>query len=249
MTPGRHRSVRFSRRALAALVAANVLLAGAGGWLVSSGLVQRQSGDSAGAPLPPTTFSVPPAASSPATPPPSVGQRVLAAPRAGRGDGGCGAILRPSRLVISTLCIDGAIVPTSRSAAGALRIPADVHQIGLWDAGAPVAVVPRAHQPPMGTTLLAGHVNDAARGNGALYPLAGVRPGAQVLTVDDAGRVSRWQVVSLQVVLKERLPSSVFAGRAGPRRLVVVTCGGPVTDLPGYGATYRDNVVMTAVPD
>jgi hypothetical protein len=40
----------------------------------------------------------------------------------------------------------------------------------------------------------------------------------------------------------------VFAGPAGARRLVIVTCGGPVEYSRGTGYSYEDNVIAVAVP-
>jgi hypothetical protein len=40
------------------------------------------------------------------------------------------------------------------------------------------------------------------------------------------------------------LPASIYS-RTGPRRLVLVTCGGPFNQNIGH---YRDNIVVTAVP-
>ncbi len=74
------------------------------------------------------------------------------------------------------------------------------------------------------------------------------QPGAVVYVADPAGSVTRWRVVGLDVVIKAALPKSVFAGPTGPRQLVLVTCGGPIRNIPGVGNTYRDNVIVTAVP-
>lgn len=46
-------------------------------------------------------------------------------------------------------------------------------------------------------------------------------------------------------VQKTALPSWVWAGPAGDRRLVLVTCGGPL--IPGTDR-HRDNVIVSAVP-
>ena len=56
------------------------------------------------------------------------------------------------------------------------------------------------------------------------------------------------RVVAAAAFHKADLPAAVFAGNSGPRRLVVVTCGGPIHHRPGRGWTYDDNVVSTAVP-
>jgi hypothetical protein len=44
------------------------------------------------------------------------------------------------------------------------------------------------------------------------------------------------------------LPPWVFAGTSGPRRLVMVTCGGSLDYIPGYGYSYRNNVIAVADP-
>jgi hypothetical protein len=155
--------------------------------------------------------------------------------------------VQPNQLVIPSLCIVGAIVRTPRLRNGTLVIPDDVKRIGLWDQGAPLAPLP-SHPEVHGTTLLAGHVDHVGQGRGALYPLAHVSPGALAVATDADGTVTRWRVVSLLTVAKDRLPGSVFDGAVGPRRLVLVTCGGRVIQKPGVGGVYEDNVIVTAVP-
>ncbi|MFJ1792998.1 class F sortase [Kitasatospora griseola] len=107
---------------------------------------------------------------------------------------------------------------------------------------------PQGRPVDRGTTLTAGHVHDPAQGNGALYNLSRVRPDAVVETSDAAGNVTRWRVTGLSVVPKSHLPPWGFAGPTGPRKLVIVTCGGPAERDPEHGATCRDNVIATAVP-
>lgn len=171
-----------------------------------------------------------------ASAPPGVGQPVRPAGRTG-----CSVTLRPSQIAIPDVCVDGPLVPTSRTVLGALVIPPRVTEVGLWDRGAPL-------DGRGGTTLVAGHVSYAGQGRGTLFSLSLVRPGSRVYTVDAAGQVRVWRVVRLESVVKSQLPEDVFAGSRGVRRLVVVTCGGPILDDPHYGHTYRDNVIATAVP-
>jgi hypothetical protein len=152
-----------------------------------------------------------------------------------------------ARVVVPSLCMAAPIVPVRQDARRALVIPHDVHTVGLWVGGAPV--LSASHRPlRRGTTLLVGHVNYAGQGNGAFYNLSQARPRALVYLADAAGRVTRWRVTALRIVSKARLPHSVFAGRLGPRRLVLVTCGGPISYVPGVGYHYRDNVIVTATP-
>ncbi len=90
---------------------------------------------------------------------------------------------------------------------------------------------------------MAGHVD--TRGDpGALHGLHAVAPGALVATTDASGHHRSWTVVTLQVRRKEDLP--VFSA-AGPRRLVLLTCGGPV-QRTRTGLGYRDNVIAVAEP-
>jgi hypothetical protein len=63
---------------------------------------------------------------------------------------------------------------------------------------------------------------------------------------DATGRPHEYRVVSLQVLLKQALPRSLFS-REGDPELVVVTCGGDLTDT-GEGRHYASNVIVTAVP-
>jgi hypothetical protein len=164
------------------------------------------------------------------------------------GPGGpCRVPVTRSRLVIGSLSINSPVVPADRQPGGALTIPSDVREVGMWTGGAPLSG-PGGKPVKQGTTLLTGHVDYAGQGNGALYRLYQVQPGATVCTSGSSGPLTRWQVTSLTVVAKSELPAWVFAGPAGPRKLVIVTCGGPVDYIQGYGYSYRDNVIAAAVP-
>lgn len=120
---------------------------------------------------------------------------------------------------------------------GALAVPKDIDRVGWWRDGA-------APGDTAGTILLAGHVDSARRGAGAFYALTSARRGDTVELRAGDGRTRRWRVASVRRMRKSALPTSVFT-RSGPRRLVLVTCGGPFDDRAG---SYRDNVVVTAVP-
>ena len=68
---------------------------------------------------------------------------------------------------------------------------------------------------------------------------------AQVLVIDAAGGTTRWRVVSRVQVDKQALPVDRLFARAGPPRLVLITCGGEF--LPEVGG-YESNVVVVAEP-
>ncbi len=94
--------------------------------------------------------------------------------------------------------------------------------------------------------LVAGHLNSSSLARGALFHLAEIEEGATIWVTDATGRPHEYRVVSLQVLLKQALPRSLFS-REGDPELVVVTCGGDLTDT-GEGRHYASNVIVTAVP-
>lgn len=95
-----------------------------------------------------------------------------------------------------------------------------------------------------GAILLAGHVDSARSGAGAFYGLEGARAGDSVSVTSSDGKTRRYSVTSMRRVRKGALPAGIFS-RSGPRRLVLVTCGGPFDAARGV---YRDNIIVTARP-
>lgn len=143
---------------------------------------------------------------------------------------------RPTAIRLARVGVEAALRPVSiDSDHRNLHVPDDIRVAGWWtDGSAPGART--------GTTLIAGHIDSAARGAGAFYPLTRARRGDAIELRTADGRMRRYRVVRVQQVRKDRLPSSIFS-RQGSPRLVLVTCGGPFAD--GH---YRDNVIVTAVP-
>jgi len=58
--------------------------------------------------------------------------------------------------------------------------------------------------------------------------------------------VTTRRVYQTAVVTKTALPLGIWA-LTGPRRLILVTCGGPVEHTRS-GATYQDNILLCATP-
>jgi sortase (surface protein transpeptidase) len=143
----------------------------------------------------------------------------------------------PVRLAVPALGVDAPVEPVGVRDDGQMALPDDVDRLGWYRFGP----VPGAE----GSAVLAGHVDDADQGLGALAPLRDAEPGAEVVVTDAAGTATRWRVVSREVLEKQALPVDRLFARTGEPRLVLVTCGGPF--LPGVGG-YRDNVVVVAEP-
>jgi hypothetical protein len=117
---------------------------------------------------------------------------------------------------------------------GRLHIPADPGRVGWWIGAARPG-------DPAGTVLVAGHVDTAEAGRGALFRLETLAMGAPVEVVA-AGRVFRYRVTARRSYAKTRLPADLFDA-GGPPRLVLVTCGGRFDD-----GAYASNVVVYAEP-
>jgi hypothetical protein len=148
------------------------------------------------------------------------------------------AVVPPVRLSVPARGIEAPVDPVGVEPAGEMTLPEDVDRVGWYRFGP----APGAAE---GTVVVAGHVDDAEQGLGALAPLREAGPGDEVLVEDADGVVTRWQVVSRELVEKPGVPLGDLFSRSGPPRLAVVTCGGPFD--PGM-RSYRDNVVVVAVP-
>ena len=143
----------------------------------------------------------------------------------------------PVRIVVPDLAVDAAIDPVGVEPDGSMTIPADVDRVGWYRFGP----VPGAD----GSAVIAGHVDDAEQGLGALAPLRTAEVGDEVVVTDAAGTTTRWRVVGRELISKQVLPLDELFRRDGPPRLTLITCGGPF--LPEY-RSYRDNVVVVAEP-
>jgi sortase (surface protein transpeptidase) len=114
-----------------------------------------------------------------------------------------------------------------------LAVPADIYHTGWWIDGA-------APGDTSGTVLIAGHVDSAALGAGAFFPLVSATSGTIVAVSTRSGRSVRYRVTRAQTILKADLPLGIFT-RTGAPRLVLVTCGGPFAQRTGH---YIDNVIV-----
>jgi Sortase domain len=140
----------------------------------------------------------------------------------------------PHRLVIPDQSVRAEIDPAGVDRDGALLVPADPARVGWWIGGA----TPGAQR---GTMLIAGHVDTAKDGPGALYHLRRLRVGALV-EVDGATGRHRYRVTGRRSYGKAHLPPALFS-RDTPHVLALVTCGGTFAN-----GEYSRNVVVYASP-
>lgn len=121
--------------------------------------------------------------------------------------------------------------PVSFNSNHVLLPSADDDTANVWAEGATLAA-------GEGTTLVIGHVQTWTNPKGVFWGLAEVKPGDVVSATDGDGKNTGWVITELYNVNKNELSSDVFS-QEGPRRLILVTCGGP-------GQTQ--NVVAVAHP-
>ena len=143
----------------------------------------------------------------------------------------------PVRLSVPALGVDTAVEAVGVEPDGQMTIPAEVDRVGWYRFGP----VPGDD----GSAVIAGHVDDREQGLGAMAPLRAAEVGSEVVVTDATGTMSRWRVVSRELIQKQVLPLDRLVAREGPARLTLITCGGPF--LPEY-RSYRDNVVVVAEP-
>ncbi len=155
-----------------------------------------------------------------------------------------------SLLVIPALNVRAPLVPTGAVGApetASLTIPADIHTVGWWDGTVHDGdrtvheEAPAPGQP--GVAVIAGHVDSATAGPGALFDLRKLEVGDIVEISDSAGHQSNWIVdAAPQSAVKTQLPPSLWVTTGTPK-LALVTCGGPFDPATGH---YVDNVIVWA---
>jgi hypothetical protein len=190
----------------------------------------------AGAPVPTVPVPSVPVPSGPVS---SAPVPTAAAPPSGASPGGAGpSAALPVGIRISGTGIAAPVVPVGVDQRGDLAIPERVDTVGWYRFGpAPGA--------PAGSIVLVGHVDSAQQGEGAFFTLHTVRPGAIVSVTGLRGQVFGYRVVSLQEYPKSSVPLDALFARGGAPHLTLITCGGSFDPAV---RSYRDNIVVTAVP-
>jgi hypothetical protein len=145
---------------------------------------------------------------------------------------------RPVRVRIDRLGVTATVVPVGVDKAGDVVIPTSVDTVGWYRFG------PALGDP--GSVVVAGHVDSAEQGDGAFARLRELEPGDRVVVTGSSGRPATFRVVSREEYPKATIRLDRYFTADGPSRLTLMTCGGPFDRRTGH---YRDNVVVTALPD
>jgi hypothetical protein len=140
----------------------------------------------------------------------------------------------PTRVAIGQLKVDAPVQAVGVRADRSLNVPDDGARLGWWIGSATPG-------SPRGTVVIAGHVDTAEDGPGALFRLENLKLGATI-QVRAGDRVVAYKAVARRSYPKQRLPKELFAANTAPR-LALVTCGGSFHD-----GVYSHNVIVYAEP-
>ena len=144
-------------------------------------------------------------------------------------------VVPPASVAFPSAELTADIVPVGVLPSGALDLPLDPDTVGWWAAGA----LPGQRS---GSIVLAGHVDSASQGAGALAVLLDLAAHDQVAVTGTDGSVTDYRVMERASTPKSELDPALFT-REGPHRLVLITCGGAFDEATGR---YADNVVVMA---
>ncbi|WP_129338981.1 class F sortase [Cellulomonas endophytica] len=218
---------------LVALLALGGSTAGAGGRGGEQGTEQGGGGTGTAATAGPSGASGP---ADPVAPPPSVAPGDVPVASARLEDLVVADPVPPTRVTVPGAGIDMPVDPMGVDAAGGMEVPSSAGTAGWYRYGT-------APGDPAGTTVVVAHVDTVEDGLGPFARLRDLRPGDTVTLTGADGTEHRYAVTGTEAVDKTQLPVDELFTREGPRRLVLITCGGPFDRTTG---SYRDNVVVTA---
>ncbi len=144
----------------------------------------------------------------------------------------------PVAVTVGGTAISAPVTAVGVDRTGDVEIPEQVTTVGWYRFSARPGA-------PAGSTVLVGHVDSAEQGEGAFFRLHTAAAGATVTVRTASGATATYRVVSVQAYPKTAVPLSALFSLDGSPRLTLVTCGG---SFDAASRSYRDNVVVTAVP-
>lgn len=143
----------------------------------------------------------------------------------------------PVQVRVGPGTIDAPVVPIGVEADGAVAVPDDVDVAGWYRFG------PTPGSP--GSAVLTAHVDSAAQGAGAFFPLRDVALGTEVVVTFADGTEARFAVAGRRSYPKSSLPVEELFARAGEPVLTLITCGGAFDPAT---RSYEENLVVVATP-
>ncbi|GAB3955327.1 class F sortase [Micromonospora vulcania] len=153
---------------------------------------------------------------------------------------GDGRTVPPVRLLIPTIDVTATVNAVGiNERTNEFEVPPSVDQVGWYRYGPGL-------EANAGSVVIAGHVDSAKQGRGAFFRLRDLDEGDTLTATGDDGEARRYRVVAREEYRKTKIPLDRYFARDGKPRLTLITCGGP---FDAKARKYRDNIVVTAVPD
>jgi hypothetical protein len=148
-----------------------------------------------------------------------------------------GPALRATEVRLPTLGVTSRLVDLDVGPDGVLVPPDDPDVAGWYRRGAAPG--------EQGPTVIAGHV-DSRAGPAVFFRLDGLAPGDPVEIARSDGKTFRYRVATVEHHPKDAFPTALVYGPSPGSVLRLVTCGG---EFDPHRRHYRDNIVVTAVPE
>ncbi|MBO4204928.1 class F sortase [Micromonospora echinofusca] len=149
------------------------------------------------------------------------------------------ATVPPVRLRIARIGVTATVDPVGVDpVSNEFEVPPSVDRIGWYRHGPGL-------EADTGSIVVAGHVDSAEQGAGAFFRLRELDRGDTVTATGSDGVARTYRVVAREEYPKTKIPLERYFARDGRPRLTLITCGGP---FDAKARSYRDNVVVTAVP-
>ncbi|WP_410626930.1 class F sortase [Amycolatopsis sp. cmx-8-4] len=142
------------------------------------------------------------------------------------------------RLTIPRIGVTAKVTPAGVDQAGAFSVPPSVDTVGWYRFGP-------ALDSPAGSLVIGGHVDSAAAGPGALFRLRELDPGSALSLTGEDGVTRSYVVVAREQIPKDKIDLQPYFATTGSPRVTLFTCGG---SFDRAARSYRDNIVVTAVP-
>lgn len=146
--------------------------------------------------------------------------------------------VHPVRLTIPQIGVAAKVTPAGVDPAGAFSVPPSVDTVGWYRFGP-------ALDSPSGSLVIGGHVDSAAAGPGAFFRLRELDPGSALSLTGDDGVTRSYVVVAREQIPKDKIDLQPYFATTGSPRVTLFTCGG---SFDRTVRSYRDNIVVTAVP-
>lgn len=142
----------------------------------------------------------------------------------------------PVRLVYEAIGADMPVDQVGVAEDGQMEIPEDALRAGWYRFGA-------APTDDSGSVVLAAHNGSVVTPRGELRALGSAAVGDPILLENAAGDQIRYEVATVEMLVKTTIDFSGYFAREGDPRLVLITCGG---EWDRERQSYDSNIIVTA---